>query len=386
MAGLMPRSFCSTKTCLKLPWRRLYSSATKEQTITAYEQLVGNTRLVRLAGPSEKTGCEIYGKCEWENPGSSIKDRAALWMVKDAEKSGKLVRGEKGVIVEGTAGNTGIGLALCGQAFGYDVVICLADTQSPEKKNALRQAGAQIVEVPAVPFSDPNNYVHVARRLSDVIKKSGSYDKVFYANQWDNLSNRQAHIDGTGPEIWQQLDGKLDAFSCAAGTGGTITGVGTYLRGMDKNIKIALTDPEGAALIRYYTEGKLRSVGSSISEGIGQGRITGNMGSDDFRPDMFFEVLDQEMIPILQSLQQMEGLAIGGSAGVNVAGAIRVAKELGPGHTIVTVLCDRADRYATKLYNSDFLNSRGLPVPKWVLDNAGTSGLMKQLLEDEVLQ
>ena len=368
--------------------RFLTTIATKNLTKngTGYEQLVGNTRLIRLAGPSELTGCEIYGKCEWENPGSSIKDRAALWMVKDAEKKKQLIRGQKGIIIEGTAGNTGIGLALCGKAFGYDVIICLADTQSPEKKDALRQAGAQLLEVPAVPFKDPNNYVHVAERLSEEIRKSGEYDHIFYANQWDNLSNRQAHIDGTGPEIWEQTGGKIDAFSCATGTGGTITGVGTYLRTMNRNIKIALTDPEGAAVLRYFTEGTLRSVGSSISEGIGQGRITGNMGADNFTPDMFIEVEDQEMMPILQDLQETEGLAIGGSAGVNVAGAIKVAQNLGPGHTIVTVLCDRADRYATKLYNREFLNSRGLPVPNWISSDNYIFKMASDLLESKVLK
>jgi len=368
--------------------RFLTTIATKNLTKngTGYEQLVGNTRLIRLAGPSELTGCEIYGKCEWENPGSSIKDRAALWMVKDAEKKKQLIRGQKGIIIEGTAGNTGIGLALCGKAFGYDVIICLADTQSPEKKDALRQAGAQLLEVPAVPFKDPNNYVHVAERLSEEIRKSGEYDHVFYANQWDNLSNRQAHIDGTGPEIWEQTGGKIDAFSCATGTGGTITGVGTYLRTMNRNIKIALTDPEGAAVLRYFTEGTLRSVGSSISEGIGQGRITGNMGADNFTPDMFIEVEDQEMMPILQDLQETEGLAIGGSAGVNVAGAIKVAQNLGPGHTIVTVLCDRADRYAMKLYNREFLNSRGLPVPNWISSDNYIMKMASDLLEKKVLK
>jgi cysteine synthase len=374
----------------KLINKRFLTTAckTKKEGKTAYEQLVGNTRLIRLAGPSELTGCDIYGKCEWENPGSSIKDRAALWMVKDAEKKKTLVRGESGLIIEGTAGNTGIGLALCGKAFGYDVIICLADTQSPEKKDALRQAGALLLEMPAVPFKDQNNYVHVAERLSDAIKERGLYEHVFYANQWDNLSNRQAHIDGTGPEIWEQTGGKIDAFSCATGTGGTITGVGTYLRTMNKDIKIALTDPEGAAVLRYFTEGTLRSVGSSISEGIGQGRITGNMGAGNFTPDMFFEISDQEMMPILQNLQETEGLAIGGSAGINVAGAIKVAQELGPGHTIVTVLCDRADRYATKLYNREFLNSRGLPVPMSI-DDGHNNDIMKiatSLLEETVMQ
>jgi cysteine synthase len=339
---------------------------------SSFEQAVGNTRLVRLKTASEYTGCDIYGKCEWENPGGSVKDRAALWMLRDAEKSNILKPGTKGLIVEGTAGNTGIGLALAGKAHGYDVLICLANSQSPEKKDALRQAGAILVEVPAVPFKNPNNYVHVAERMAlallaeDSVERNPYGKHIFYANQWDNLANRQAHIESTGPEIWTQCGGKIDAFSCAVGTGGTLSGVGEFLRTVDPHVKIALTDPEGAAVMRYFTEGKLKAHGSSITEGIGQGRITGNLGNGNFRPDLFFEIPDIDMLPIMHELQSKEGLAVGGSAAVNVTGAIEVAKQLGPGHVVVTMLCDRADRYATKLYNKEFLNSVGLPVPKWI--------------------
>jgi cysteine synthase A len=339
--------------------------------------------LIRLKGPSDATGCNIYGKCEWENPGGSVKDRAALWMVRAAENDGTLVHGQRGAIVEGTAGNTGIGLALAGRARGYDVFICLADTQSIEKKDALRQAGATLVEVPACPFSNPNHFVHVAERLAQAVLKGAEYgSNVLYANQWDNPANRQSHIEGTGPEIWHQTGGKIDCFSCATGTGGTLNGTGTYLRDISGGkCKIALTDPCGAAVMRWFTEGELRSEGGSISEGIGQGRITGNMGFDDFRPDLFHEVSDDDMMPMLQQLQREEGLAIGGSAGINVQGAIQVATELGPGHTIVTMLCDRADRYASKLYNEKFLRSKDLPVPSWVDSTRPSSENLAKALE-----
>jgi cysteine synthase A len=306
-------------------------------------------------------------------------------MIKDAEKRGKLQAGKRGIIVEGTAGNTGIGLALAGISRGYDVVICLANTQSQEKKNALEQAGAVLVEVPAVPYKNPNNYVHVAERMASEILASGEYgSNVFYANQWDNLSNRQSHIDGTGPEIWEQLGGNIDAFSCATGTGGTLTGVGEYLRSQSPEVKVVLTDPEGGAIVRYFTEGKLRAVGSSISQGIGQGRITGNMRAGNFRPDMCFEVSDMEMLPVLQLLQQEEGICVGGSAGINVAGAIKVAEYLGPGHTIVTVLCDKSERYASQLYNARFLNSVGLPAPTWIVENERKQKRFQKICEESL--
>jgi cysteine synthase A len=282
--------------------------------LSAFEQAVGNTKLLRLNAISEQTGCNIFGKCEYENPGGSIKDRAALWMVRDAEERGELVRGEPGVIIEGTAGNTGVGLALAAGVFGYKCIIAIAETQSVEKKNLLRWAGAHLVEVPAVPYKDPNNYVHVARRISEEIARKGTV-RSFYANQWDNLSNRKAHYESTGPEIYEQLDGKVDAFSCAMGTGGTLSGTSQFLRQVNPDIMIALTDPCGAALVRYFNEGELQGVGSSISEGIGQGRITGNI--EGFTPDIALEVSDEVMVPVLEDLQRTEGLALGGSAGIN---------------------------------------------------------------------
>jgi len=330
---------------------------------TAFQRLVGNTRLVRLEGPSKLTGCNILGKCEYENPGGSVKDRAGLWMVNSGIERGELVEGEAGIIVEGTAGNTGIGLALAGGCFGFRSIICLASSQSQEKKDTLRWAGAELLEVPAVPYADPNNYVHVAKRVADTMREKGH--RVMYANQWDNLANRQAHIDATGPEIWRQTEGKIDAFSCAMGTGGTLTGVAESLRELsDRRVKIALTDPPGAKLFRYYTTGKLEAEGSSITEGIGQGRITGNMKG--FLPDMAYEIHDNDALKALWDVHANEGLALGGSSGTNIAGAIRVAKELGPGHTIVTILCDLGSRYASRLYNREFLESKQLPLPPWL--------------------
>ena len=330
-----------------------------------FTQLVGRRRMVKLVGPSRARGCDIWGKCEWENPGGSVKDRAAWWMILEAEKAGLLVPGEAGVIVEGTAGNTGIGLALAGRACGYNTVIVLADTQSREKKDLLQRAGAMIVDVPAVPYSDPNNYVHVAQKLAARLADVPEVGRVFYSNQWDNLANRQAHFESTGPEIFEALDGKIDAFSCAVGTGGTISGVGSYLRQVRPQVKICLTDPCGAALVRYYNDGELGTNGSSISEGIGQGRLTGNMAHENFRPDHCYEIHDKSMMEAIIQLHSEEGLSIGLSAGINVAGAIRVAEKLGPGHTVVTVLCDRANRYASKIYNPEFLELHGLPVPHW---------------------
>jgi len=331
----------------------------KENRYDGFSAAVGNTDLIRLKGPSEATGCEIYGKAEFQNPGGSIKDRAAVSILDDAEARGILVRGKPGIIVEGTAGNTGIGLTLAGNERGYRTVICIANTQSQEKKDTLRWCGADLIEVPAVPFKNPNNYVHIATRLAAELG-----DGVLYANQWDNPANRRAHIEGTGPEIWEQTGGKIDAFSCATGTGGTLAGTAEYLRSMNPNIKIGLTDPCGAALVRYYNEGELKSVGDSISEGIGQGRITGNM--QQFKPDFALEVSDHEALPVLFDLVEKEGLCLGSSSAINIAGAMRVAKLLGPGHTIVTVLADWGTRYASKIYNPTFLRGRNLPVPRWL--------------------
>lgn len=330
---------------------------------TAFEQAVGNTPVMRLKWPSELVGANIYGKAEYCNPGGSIKDRPALSMIRDAEKRGVLVRGERGVVVEGTAGNTGIGLALAASTFGYDTVICIADTQSEEKKNVLRWAGAHLVQVPAVPFKDPNNYVHVAERLAGVLRDRGI--KTLYANQWDNPANHQGHFDGTGREIYREFGDRLNGFNCAVGTGGTLRGVSDYLRMMmgDK-IKIGLTDPRGASLVRYFTEGVLKAEGSSISEGIGQSRITKNI--EGFEPDYAIEIFDEQMIEVLHQMQKRDGLMLGGSAAINVAGAMELAKKLGKGCTICTVLCDSGSRYAGKLYNPQVLRTKGLTVPEWL--------------------
>ena len=345
---------------------------------------IGNTPLVKLKKASELTGCHIYGKAEYCNPGGSVKDRAALWIVKDAEERGILEPG-RGTIVEGTAGNTGIGLSLVGNARGYRTIICIADTQSKEKKDTLRWSGATLLEMPAVPFKNPNNYVHVAARLAASLSASAtaSTGGVLYANQWDNLANRQAHIESMGPEIWEQTNHRVDAFSCATGTGGTLSGVGMYLRSKATPahpIGVFLTDPRGAGLYRYFTEGVMRSEGDSISEGIGQSRLTGNMA--DFRPDDAFEVHDADALTALYDLMQLEGLAVGSSSAINIAGAMQVARKLGKGKTIVTVLCDRGDRYAGKLYNPGFLKSRGLPVPRWLEEaevRERVGGLQEQL-------
>ena len=298
-------------------------------------------------------------------------------MLLDAEARGELKRGEPGVVVEGTAGNTGIGLALAARTLGYRALIVLADSQAQEKKDALRWAGAELIEVPAVPFKDRNNYVHVAARIADVLRegKISTRQRVFYANQWDNAANGDAHENGTAPEIWAQLDGKIDAFSCAIGTGGTIAGCARYFRRRSSGrVRIGLTDPQGGALVRWFQEGKLYAEGSSISEGVGQGRVTGNLSDFAPDPDLIFEVCDREMLQVLHRLQEVDGLALGGSAGINVAGAMHVARALGPGHTVVTVLCDLAARYAGKLYSPVFLQSRGLPPPPWLGARGSVSG------------
>jgi cysteine synthase A len=322
---------------------------------------IGNTPLVRLCGPSEETGCNILGKAEYANPGGSVKDRAALFMVRDAEQRGLLKPG--GVIVEGTAGNTGIGLAMVANALGYRSVIVIPDTQSQEKKDMLRLCGAELHEVPAAPYRDEGNYVHVSERLAKELNKSDPNGAI-WANQFDNIANRQAHIETTGPEIWQQTNGKVDGFICAVGTGGTLAGTASTLRSLNKNIKIGLADPMGAGLFNYYVNGELKAEGSSITEGIGQGRITKNL--EGLEIDMPYQIKDSELLDVTFSLLKNEGFCLGSSSGINVAGAIRMAREMGPGHTIVTILCDSGTRYMSKLYNPKFLKNLGLPVPDWL--------------------
>ena len=324
-------------------------------------EAIGNTPLIRLQRASELTGCTILGKAEFMNPGGSVKDRAAKAIVLNAEKQGLLKTG--GLIVEGTAGNTGIGLALVANSLGYRTVIVIPDTQSQEKKDMLRLCGADLREVPAVPYNDPNNYVKYSGRLAKELNESDPNGAV-WANQFDNVANRQAHIETTGPEIWEQTDGQLDGFICSVGTGGTLAGTGMYLKERNPDIRIGLADPLGAALYSFYTTGELSSWGDSITEGIGQGRITANL--ENFKVDHAFQVPDEEALPICFSLLQDEGLCLGGSSGINGAGAIRLAKELGPGKTIVTILCDGGTRYQSKLFNPSFLRSKNLPVPGWL--------------------
>jgi cysteine synthase len=322
---------------------------------------IGNTPLIHLSRASEATGCTILGKAEFMNPGQSVKDRAALFIIRDAEERGLLRPG--GVIVEGTAGNTGIGLALVGNALGYRTVIVIPETQTQEKKDMLRLCGAELIEVPAVPYANPNNYVKVSGRIAERLAQSEP-DGAIWANQFDNVANRDGHIATTGPEIWAQTDGQVDGFVCAVGTGGTLAGVGRALKDRNPKIAIALADPMGAALYSFYTRGELKAEGSSITEGIGQGRITRNL--EGFAPDVAYRIPDEEAIPLVFDLLEYEGLCLGGSSGINVAGAIRLARHLGPGHTIVTVLCDYGTRYQSKLFNPDFLRSKNLPVPAWL--------------------
>ena len=329
---------------------------------TIYSDLaaaVGNTPLIRLKAASEATGCEILGKAEFMNPGQSVKDRAALYIIKAAVASGDLKPG--GTIVEGTAGNTGIGLALVGASMGFRTVIVIPETQSQEKKDMLRLAGAELVEVPAAPYKNPNNYVRYSGRLAQELAKTEPNGAI-WANQFDNIANRQAHIETTGPEIWAQTEGKLDGFICAAGSGGTVAGMGLYLQ--PKGVKVGLADPDGAALHSFYTTGVLASEGGSISEGIGQGRITKNL--EGFTPDMSYNIPDAEALPFVFDLLRNEGLVLGGSSGINIAGTVRMARDLGPGHRIVTILCDYGTRYQSKLFNPDFLRSKGLEVPEWM--------------------
>ncbi|QRZ13663.1 cysteine synthase A [Paracoccus methylovorus] len=333
---------------------------------------IGNTPLIRLRRASEETGCEILGKAEFMNPGQSVKDRAALYIIQDAVARGDLRPG--GTIVEGTAGNTGIGLALVGASMGFRSVIVIPETQSQEKKDMLRLAGAELVEVPAAPYKNPNNYVRYSGRLAEELARTEPNGAI-WANQFDNVANRQAHLETTGPEIWEQTGGKVDGFICAVGSGGTLAGVAMALQ--PKGVKIGLADPEGAALHSFYTEGKFDSPGSSITEGIGQGRITANL--EGFTPDFSYRVPDAEALPVIFDLLEFEGLCLGGSSGVNVAGAIRMAKDMGPGHTIVTVLCDYGTRYQTKLFNPDFLRAKGLPVPEWM---ARKPAILPEVYED----
>lgn len=327
---------------------------------------VGNTPLIRLKRASDETGCEILGKAEFMNPGQSVKDRAALYIIKDAVERGELKPG--GTIVEGTAGNTGIGLALVGASMGFKTVIVMPETQSQEKKDMLRLAGAELVLVPAAPYRNPNNFVHYSERLTKELARN-SNKGVIWANQFDNVANRQAHVETTGPEIWQQTEGRIDGFICAVGSGGTLAGVAQVLQ--PKGVKIGLADPDGASLHNFYTKGELvMSEGSSINEGIGQIRVTKNL--EGFTPDFSYNIHDAEALPVVFDMLQYEGLCLGGSSGINVAGAMRLARDLGPGHTIVTVLCDYGTRYQSKLFNPDFLREKNLPVPKW-LDRAPAS-------------
>lgn len=319
-------------------------------------EAIGNSPLIRLRHASEATGCEILGKAEFLNPGQSVKDRAALYIIRDAVARGALKPG--GTIVEGTAGNTGIGLALVGASMGFRSVIVIPETQSQEKKDMLRLAGAQLVEVPAAPYKNPNNYVRYSGRLAEALAKTEANGAI-WANQFDNTANRQAHVETTGPEIWDQTAGRVDGFICAVGSGGTLAGVAMALQ--PKGVKIGLADPEGAALHGFYTEGVLKAEGSSITEGIGQGRITANL--EGFTPDMSFRIPDSEALPIVFDLLEHEGLCLGGSSGVNIAGAMRMARAMGPGHVIVTILCDYGTRYQSKLFNPAFLADKGLPVP-----------------------
>ncbi|MDG4902855.1 MULTISPECIES: cysteine synthase A [unclassified Mesorhizobium] len=328
-------------------------------------EAIGNTPLIRLNKASDATGCEILGKAEFMNPGQSVKDRAGLFIIRDAEHRGLLRPG--GVIVEGTAGNTGIGLTLVAKALGYRTVIVIPDTQSQEKKDTIKILGAELIEVPAVPYKNPNNYVKLSGRLAEQMARSEPNGAI-WANQFDNVANRDGHIRTTAEEIWTQTGGKVDGFVSAVGSGGTLAGVALGLKAKSRHVKIALADPLGAALYSFYTSGELKADGSSITEGIGQGRITANL--DGFTPDFSYQIPDEEALPIIFDLIQEEGLCVGGSTGINIAGAIRLARELGPGHTIVTILADYGTRYQSKLFNPEFLRSKNLPVPGWMDEKA----------------
>ncbi len=328
---------------------------------SGFIETIGNTPLIKLKKASEETGCEIYGKAEFLNPGGSVKDRAALAIVEDAEAKGLIRPG--GIIVEGTAGNTGIGLALVGNARGYKTVIVIPETQTEEKKDMLRLCGAEVREVPAVPYRDPNNYVKLSGRLAEELAENHA-EGAIWANQFDNVANRDGHYRTTGPEIWEQTDGKIDGFVCAVGTGGTLAGVSMFLKEKKPDVKIGIADPLGAALYHYYADGELKAEGESITEGIGQGRITMNIEALEI--DFPYQIPDSEALLINFDLITEEGLALGSSSGINIAGAIRLARDLGPGHTIVTVLCDGAQRYQSKMFNVEFLKSKDLPIPSWL--------------------
>jgi cysteine synthase A len=328
---------------------------------------IGNTPLIRLNRASDLTGCEILGKAEFMNPGQSVKDRAALFIIRDAVRRGQLQPG--GVVVEGTAGNTGIGLAVVGNAMGFRSVIVIPDTQSQEKKDALRLLGAHLIEVPAVPYKDPNNYVKVSGRIAEQLTKTEKFGAI-WANQFDNVANRQAHVEGTGQEIWHQTNGRIDGFTCAVGTGGTLAGVGIALKEHSSKVQIAATDPLGASIYSWIKTGELRAHGTSITEGIGQGRVTANLQGAPI--DDAYEISDEEALPLIFDLLEHEGLCMGGSSGINIAGAIRMAKDMGKGHTIVTILGDYGTRYQSKLFNPEFLKSKGLPVPGWLVANSKT--------------
>lgn len=322
---------------------------------------IGNTPLIKLKKASDKTGCNILGKAEFMNPGQSVKDRAALYIIRDAESRGKLRPG--GTIVEGTAGNTGIGIALVANALGYKSVIVIPETQSQEKKDMLRLAGAELIEVPAVPYKDENNYIKYSGRLAQELAETSENGAV-WANQFDNIANRQAHIETTGPEIWAQTAGKVNGFTCAIGTGGTLAGTAIYLKQQNPDIRIAAADPMGASMFHWFKHGELRAEGTSITEGIGQGRITANIEGAPI--DDAYQISDAEALPVVFDLLLEEGLCLGGSSGINIAGAMHMARELGPGHTIVTILCDFGTRYQSKLFNPEFLQEKGLPVPSWL--------------------
>ena len=334
-----------------------------------FADTIGNTPLIKLRAISEATGCTILGKAEFLNPGQSVKDRAALFMINDAIARGDLRPG--GTVVEGTAGNTGIGLALLGSSMGFKTVIVIPETQSQEKKDMLRLAGAKLVEVPAAPYRNPNNYVRYSERLADELRKTEP-NGVIWANQFDNVANRQAHVETTAPEIWDQTGGKVDGFICAVGSGGTLAGVAQVLQ--PKGVRIGLADPEGSALYNFYEHGELKSEGGSVSEGIGQGRITANL--EGLTPDFVYSISDAEALPLIYDLMQHEGLCMGGSTAINMAGAVRMARDLGPGHTIVTILCDVGSRYQSKIYNPAFMREKGLPVPAWLEEKVSVPSVL----------
>ena len=324
-------------------------------------EAIGNTPLIKLKKASADSGCTILGKAEFMNPGQSVKDRAAWFIIRDAVEKGLLKPG--GTIVEGTAGNTGIGIALVANALGYKSVIVIPETQSQEKKDMLRLAGAELIEVPAVPYADENNYVKYSGRLAAELAEKHEAGAI-WANQFDNIANRQAHIETTGPEIWHQTEGKVDGFTCAIGTGGTLAGIGIYLKEQNPNVRIAAADPMGANMYHWFKHGELRTEGTSITEGIGQGRVTANIEGAPI--DDAYQISDSEALPIVFDLLKDEGLCLGGSSGINIAGALRMAEDLGPGHTIVTILCDYGTRYQSKLFNPEFLKEQGLPYPDWL--------------------